>query len=80
MDANSREDASGFLTPKTRHIDRRYRFAQEQFAAGRLRLEHVASEDNLADILTKFLFNPKFSSARDALFVDVDRLRTLGDR
>jgi len=40
---------------RTKHIDVRYHFAREQVRSGALRLVKVTTEDNVADMFTKYL-------------------------
>jgi hypothetical protein len=40
---------------KAKHIDVKYHFIQDEYEAGRIRLQRVATGENRADILTKSL-------------------------
>lgn len=50
---------------RSKHIDIRYHFVRERITSNEVKLDHCASEDNLADILTKPLPKPAFVSLRD---------------
>lgn len=52
---------------RSKHIDIRYHFVRERVASNEVRLTHCASEDNLADILTKALPRPLFEKLRDQI-------------
>ena len=52
---------------KSKHIDVRYHFVRERVAAGEVTLEYIATADQLADILTKPLDFPSFSSLRERI-------------
>ena len=45
---------------RTKHIDTRYHFIRDCVEDGRVVIEHVKTEDQLADILTKSLGRVKF--------------------
>ena len=45
---------------RTKHIDTRYHFIRDCVKDGRVVIEHVKTEDQLADILTKSLGRVKF--------------------
>ena len=45
---------------RTKHIDTRYHFIRDCVEDGRVIIEHVKTEDQLADILTKSLGRVKF--------------------
>ena len=62
--------AAGYLSPKLRHMRIRQRYAQELHSEGIICVQHVESAQNLADIGTKFLFNPLFTQMRNKLLVD----------
>lgn len=49
---------------RTKHIAVRYYFVREKFLSEELSVEHVASNDQLADILTKPLSGVKFNNLR----------------
>jgi hypothetical protein len=46
---------------RTKHIDIRHHFIREHVDAGDIELVYCPTEDNMADILTKGLYKPKFS-------------------
>ena len=56
---------------RNKHIDIRYHFLRERVALGELKLEYVASADNLADVFTKPLAAILFSRFRDMFFYEV---------
>ena len=55
------------VTPRVKHVDIKYHFIRERVASKELMLRHVASEEMLADVLTKSLPKPKFLGPRDRL-------------
>lgn len=50
---------------RSKHIGLRHHFIRERVADGTVELSHVASEHNLADLLTKPLPAPAFEHLRD---------------
>lgn len=52
---------------RSKHIDIRYHFVRERVASHEVELSHCASEDNLADILTKALPRQQFEALRSRL-------------
>lgn len=52
---------------RTKHIDIRHHFVREIVDAGLIRLEHVASEEMPADVLTKALTRPKHENCIELL-------------
>ncbi|KAF7371927.1 polyprotein [Mycena venus] len=50
---------------RSKHIDIRHHFVRERVASNEVILTHCASEDNLADMLTKALPRPQFVLLRD---------------
>lgn len=52
---------------RTKHIEVRHYFIREKVDEGQLTVEHVPSELQLADILTKPLYREKFTQLRDLL-------------
>ena len=53
---------------RSRHVDRRYFKVRELIFSGELRVEHVDTKKNTADILTKPLDYEAFSRHRASLF------------
>ncbi|KAH9136422.1 hypothetical protein LEN26_006155 [Aphanomyces euteiches] len=58
---------------RTKHIDVRYHFIRERIQLQDIRLEYVASEDNVADAFTKPLHRSQFQHLRDRLGVQVGK-------
>lgn len=56
-------------TQRSKHISTQYRFARESVESGQVQVHYVRSQQQVADVLTKNLPAPKFSSAREALGV-----------
>lgn len=54
---------------RTKHIDMRHHFLREKVADSTIELEHVNSENNLADLLTKPLASDQFATLRTKLGV-----------
>ena len=54
---------------RSKHIDMRHHFLREKVLDNTIELSHVASEDNLADLLTKPLASEQFTSLRNRLGV-----------
>lgn len=52
---------------RTKHIDVKFHFVRQAYEEGKLEIQHVASEDQLADIFTKPLTREKFVINRDRL-------------
>lgn len=52
---------------RSKHIDTRYHYIRESVENGRIIVEHVASEEQLADILTKPLGRVKFIEMRSKI-------------
>ena len=52
---------------RTKHIDLRHHFVKEQVEKKAIKLHHVASGDQSADILTKAVPYPKLQEARHSL-------------
>jgi hypothetical protein len=53
------------LHQRTKHIDIKYHFVRERVEMGDVKLIHIASEDQLADLLTKPLVKPKIENFRE---------------
>ena len=54
---------------RTKHIDIKYHFVQDEISSGKLRLEWIPTEEQVADILTKALGGPAHKELRDKLIV-----------
>jgi hypothetical protein len=52
---------------RTKHIDIRYHFVREEVSEGRLTLQWIRTEDQLADILTKLLKPTPFKKLKESL-------------
>ena len=52
---------------RTKHIDVRYHYIREKLEDKTVRLQHIPTADNTADILTKPLGATKFRKHRDEL-------------
>ena len=52
---------------RSKHIDIRHHFVRERLASNEVILTHCASEENMADMLTKALPRPQFIILRDRL-------------
>jgi hypothetical protein len=55
---------------RSRHVDRRYFKVRELYFAGHLRVEHIDTKLNVADILTKPLDSLAFMRHRARLFAE----------
>jgi hypothetical protein len=51
--------ATGVLKAKTKHIDIKFHHARDEQEKGHVKFDYVASEDNIADLLTKALPAPR---------------------
>ena len=60
---------SGLINDRTKHIDTRFRHICDREEAGDIVGEHVATEDQLADVMTKSLGMEKFSGFRERIGV-----------
>lgn len=49
---------------RTKHIDVRYHFIRQQQEAREIDIQHIPTENQLADPFTKALANPRFSALR----------------
>ena len=54
---------------RSKHIDTRYHFILECVDDGRIEVEYIKTEDQLADLLTKALSRAKFVELRQKLGV-----------
>lgn len=57
------------MTKRLKHIDVRYRFVQDEVQRRTVRLKYVASEEQMADIMTKGLTRVQFEKLRELLGV-----------
>ena len=58
---------------KTKHIEIRYHFIREHVANENIKLEHVSTENQVADIFTKPLSEDRFCNLRRELgMIDVN--------
>ena len=55
------------ISQQTKHIDIKYHYIRDIIESNQLILEHVASEDNVADIFTKPLSALKFIQFREQM-------------
>jgi hypothetical protein len=56
---------------RSKHNDIQHHFVRERLVSNEVGLIHCASEDNLADMLTKALPRPKFELLRTKIFGSV---------
>lgn len=54
---------------RSKHIDTKYHFIRECIEEGKLEVDHVSTNDQLADVLTKALGRVKFVETRQRLGV-----------
>jgi hypothetical protein len=59
---------------RTKHIDLRYHFIREAVEDGKIKVQYIPTDDNVADIFTKALGKPKFQR-----FVELLGMRELGE-
>ncbi|KAK8455568.1 hypothetical protein SEVIR_4G141001v4 [Setaria viridis] len=57
------------LHDRSKHIDTKFHFIRECVEDGRISLEHVSTQEQLADILTKSLGRARFCELRDKIGV-----------
>ena len=55
---------------RTKHMDIKYKFIKEMVLEGRIEVEHIEGEKNIADIFTKALPKPRFKLLRDEILYD----------
>lgn len=55
---------------RTKHIDNKYHFVKDEVGSGRVTMEYVSTEEQLADLLTKALPKGAFIKFRDLLGLD----------
>jgi hypothetical protein len=69
IDSRSAEELSKnpVYHERTKHIDTRYHFIRECVSDGVVALEHMSTDDQLADILTKPLGRIRFAKVRRQL-------------
>ena len=56
---------------RTKHIDIRYHFIHQHVRENRILIQWISTDNQLADIFTKKLTNPKFQALRDELMTVV---------
>ena len=54
---------------KSKHIDIKYHYIRDMVQRGVVKLQYVATEDQIADVLTKLLARVKFEYFREKLGV-----------
>jgi hypothetical protein len=52
---------------RSKHIDTRYHFIRENMEKGKINVEHIGTNDQLADLLTKPLGTTKFLELREII-------------
>ena len=57
------------VTKRSKRIRIRFHYLRQQLAEGIITLEYIASEENIADLLTKALKRPTFIKLRDLMVV-----------
>ena len=55
------------FSQRTKHIDIKHHFIRDHIEKGEIRLAYVASEANIADILTKSLDKARFEKLRELI-------------
>ena len=60
---------------RTKHIDVRYHFVRERIAKGCVRVDYVATAENVADIITKALPREPFFKFRALLVVSRSKVK-----
>lgn len=63
------------LSGRTRHLRAQNAYIYEQINAGELAIQHVKTDYNLADILTKNVNTKKFVANRDSMLTSVPQVR-----
>ena len=53
---------------RSKHVDIKYHFCRECVSSGKVEVQHVSSEDNVADVMTKAASKGKLAKFRDKLF------------
>ncbi|GJU20811.1 integrase [Tanacetum coccineum] len=61
--------ANPILCARTKHVEIDYHFVREKVAQGDLRVQHISTHDQIADIFTKLLPTPQFLFLRSKLQV-----------
>ena len=56
---------------RTKHIDIKYHFVQDEVKSGRVQLQWIPTTEQLADVLTKALGGPQHHALRSALLTPV---------
>lgn len=57
---------------RTKHIDIKYHFIQDELNSGRIQLKWIPTEEQLADILTKSLAKVQHTQLRNAMLVQIN--------
>ena len=55
---------------RTKHIDIRYHFIRELYQSQIITVDHVGTEENIADVMTKAVPRHKYEKFRRSLFGD----------
>lgn len=55
------------LNERTKHIDVKYQMIVDSVKTNRIRLQYLGSEDNISDIMTKYVGNLLFTKFRDLI-------------
>ena len=62
---------SGQINRGTKHINTKFWHIHDQEAVGDIKSEHVVTEDQLADVMTKSLESEKYLSFREKIGVNI---------
>ena len=64
---------------RSKHIDTRYHFIRDSVEEKKINVDHIRTEEQLADILTKALARPKFLEMRDKIGIRPVKQQQLHD-